>query len=211
LTQSEVWAVNASRDGRTVVAAEGDGTIRWYRADDGHELFTLQILPNRSDSAKSDPTKSDGVLWTPEGFYEATSGAQDVLKWVTNHGPDNPATAIPVSVVSRLHRPVALQLVLDELNTKGVLGAAELICARLAVQKATGSAKPPGGVLHVLAIGVDTSASATRPTMRATWRACFSTARRSGRAKRASTRTSSQFPLSMKRRTAPRFSRQLTT
>ncbi|MBV8439002.1 MAG: caspase family protein [Hyphomicrobiales bacterium] len=130
---------------KVVVAAEGDGTIRWYRADDGRDLLTLQILPNRKD----------WVLWTPEGFYEATDGAQDVLKWVTNHGPDHEATAIPVSKVSRLHRPDALRYVIDELNTKGALGAADLAGARLAVQKATGSAKPPGAVLHVLAIGVD--------------------------------------------------------
>ena len=145
-TKGEAWAVNASKDGRVVVAADGDGTIRWYRADDGRELLALQVLPN----------KKDWVLWTPEGFFEATQGAQDVLKWVTNHGPDKFATAIPVSVVSRLHRPDALRFVLDELNTKGALGAADLAGARLAVQAATGSAKPPGGVLHVLAIGVDT-------------------------------------------------------
>ena len=67
--------MNASRDGRIVVAAHGDGTIRWYRADDGRELLALQVLLN-----KSEPSKSDWVLWTPEGFYEATPGAQDVLK-----------------------------------------------------------------------------------------------------------------------------------
>jgi WD40 repeat protein len=145
VTTDEVWAVNASRDGRVVVSAEGDGTIRWRRAEDGRDLLALQVLPN----------KKDWVLWTPEGFYQASDGAQDVLKWVTNHGPDHEATALPVSKVSRLHRPDALQYVIDELSTKGALGAADLAGARLAVQAATGSAKPPGAVLHVLAIGVD--------------------------------------------------------
>ena len=74
--------MNASKDGRVVVTADGDGAIRWHRADDGRELLTLQVLPNRQG-----PAKWDWVLWTPEGFYEATPGAQDVLKWVTNHGP----------------------------------------------------------------------------------------------------------------------------
>ena len=44
---------------------------------------------------------------------------------------------------------------LQELETARALGIDELTAGRLAVQKATGSAKPPGGVLHVLAIGVD--------------------------------------------------------
>ncbi len=114
-------------------------------ADDGRELLALQVLPN----------KTDWVLWTPEGFYEATPGAQDVLKWVTNHGPDSAATTLPVSAIAKLHRPDALPLVLQELETARALGIADLAAARVRVQTATGSAKPPGGVLHVLAIGVD--------------------------------------------------------
>ena len=74
---------------------------------------------------------------------------------MTNHGPDSAASVLPVSAIPRFHRPDALQLVLQELETARALGIAELTAGRLAVQKATGSAKPPGGVLHVLAIGVD--------------------------------------------------------
>lgn len=99
-SRSEVWSVNASRDGRIVVAAYGDGTIRWHRADNGSELLVLQVLAN----------KNDWVLWTPEGFYEATPGAQDVLKWMTNNGPDKPATTRPVSAIAKLHRPNALPM-----------------------------------------------------------------------------------------------------
>ena len=144
-TRSEIWAINASKDGRILVAAYGDGTIRWHRADDGRELLALQVLPNRTD----------WVLWTPEGFYEATPGAQDVLKWVVNHGPDSAATTLPVSAIPKLHRPDALRLVLNELETARALGIADVSEARLSVQSATGSAKPPGAVLHVLAIGIN--------------------------------------------------------
>jgi WD40 repeat protein len=151
-SRNEVWAVNASKDGRVVVTASYDGAIRWHRADDGRELLALQVLPDR----ERDPAKWDWVLWTPEGFYEATPGAQDVLRWVVNHGPDKAATTLPVSAIAKLHRPDALRLVLDQLETERALGIAEVAAARLDVQTATGSAKPPGGVLHVLAIGVDT-------------------------------------------------------
>ena len=50
--------MNASKDGRVVVTAYGDGAIRWHRADDGRELLALQVLPNK----ESDPTKWDWVL-----------------------------------------------------------------------------------------------------------------------------------------------------
>jgi WD40 repeat protein len=141
----EVLAVNVSKDNRLVIAAYGDGTIRWHRADDGRELLALQVLSN----------EKDWVLWTPEGFYEATAGAQDVLKWVVNHGPDKAATTLPVSAIPRFHRPEALPHVLDEMETAHALGVDDMTQARLDVQAKTGSAKPPGGVLHVLSIGVD--------------------------------------------------------
>ena len=145
-----VWAVNANQDGRLVVAAYGDGTIRWRRADNGAELLALQVLPN-----KGDVTESDWVLWTPEGFYEATPGARDVLRWVVNHGPDRAPTTLPVSAIAKLHRPKALPLVLDNLETARALGIEDMSAARLDVQTKTQSEKPPGAVLHVLTIGVD--------------------------------------------------------
>ena len=107
--------------GGLVVAAYGDGTIRWHRADDERELLALQVLPNGDE-----PARWDWVLWTPEGFYEATRGAEKVLKWVTNHGPDSAVTTLPASAIPRLHRPEALPLVLPELETARALGIAEL-------------------------------------------------------------------------------------
>jgi hypothetical protein len=150
-SRNEIWAVNASKDGRIVVSADGDGAIRWHRANDGRELLALQVLPNK----ESDPTKWDWVLWTPEGFYEATPGAENVLKWVVNHGPDQAGTTLPVSAIAKLHRPNALPHVLDQLETAHALGVDDMTQARLDVQAKTRSAKPPGGVLHVLAVGVD--------------------------------------------------------
>jgi WD40 repeat protein len=38
-----VWGVNLSSDGSIIVAAQGDGTIRWYRASDGEELLAFFV------------------------------------------------------------------------------------------------------------------------------------------------------------------------
>ena len=61
---SIVWAVNITGDGRLVVAAYGDGTIRWHRMSDGVELLAFMPLADRTN----------WVAWTPEGFYAATPG-----------------------------------------------------------------------------------------------------------------------------------------
>src|SRR5215831_13923685 len=143
-TPSYVWAINISGDGRLVVAAQGDGTIRWHRMDDGRELLALYVLAD----------KQNWVAWTPEGFYGATAGAFGVLHWHVNRGFDAAADTVPVNTIPRLRRPDALALVLQELETARALGIADMKAARRDVQIATGSAKAPGARLHVLTIGV---------------------------------------------------------
>jgi hypothetical protein len=140
----EAWAVNITGDGRLVVAAHADGTIRWHRMDDGRELLALYVLSD----------KKNWVAWTPEGFYAATPGAYGVLRWHVNHGADRAAEAVPVSAIPKLNRPDALSLVLQEMETARALGIADLADARHDVQIATGAAKAPGARLHVLTIGI---------------------------------------------------------
>ena len=84
-----VFAINVSGDQHLVVAAYGDGTIRWHHPADGRELLALQVLPD----------KKNWVLWTPEGFYAATPGAHGVLRWLVNRGPDKAADTVPVSAI----------------------------------------------------------------------------------------------------------------
>ena len=138
------WAVNIAGDGRLVVAAYGDGTIRWHRMDDGRELLALYVLAD----------KQNWVAWTPEGFYGATPGAFGVLRWHVNRGFDAAAETVPVSDIPKLRRPDALPFVLQELETARALGIADMKAARRDVQIRTGAAKAPGARLHVLAIGV---------------------------------------------------------
>jgi hypothetical protein len=133
-----------SGDGRLAVAAYGDGTIRWHRMDDGRELLALYVLANRRD----------WVAWTPEGFYDATPGAEKVLKWRVNRGPDAAAFTLPVSAIPQLKRPGALPFVLRELETVRALGLDDLKLARIEVQRKTGAVIRPGAQLHVLAIGL---------------------------------------------------------
>jgi WD40 repeat protein len=75
---SIAWAVNISADGRWVVAGYGDGTIRWHRMEDGQEVLAFFPHANRQD----------WVLWTPEGFYAASPGAEGLIGYHINHGKD---------------------------------------------------------------------------------------------------------------------------
>lgn len=99
-----VWAVNVSADGRWVVAAYGDGTIRWHRASDGVEQ--LAFFPHAD--------KQRWVMWTPSGYFDASPGAEDLIGWHVNNGKDKAADFFPVSRFrERFNRPDILAKVFE--------------------------------------------------------------------------------------------------
>uniref|UniRef100_UPI0006CF669E WD40 repeat domain-containing protein n=1 Tax=Desulfosarcina cetonica TaxID=90730 RepID=UPI0006CF669E len=72
------WAVNITADGRYVVAALGDGTLRWYTVDKGREVLALFVHP-------------DGkrwIAWTPQGFFDASPGGSEIFGYHLNQGAD---------------------------------------------------------------------------------------------------------------------------
>jgi WD40 repeat protein len=81
------WGVNVSADGRLIVVAYGDGTIRWRRWSDGKELLALFV--NRKTL--------NWIAWTPSGYYMASSGGEDLIGWLVNRGWNQPADFFPVS------------------------------------------------------------------------------------------------------------------
>ena len=62
------WQVNLSDDGRWLVAAFSDGTLRWYRQQDGSEQ--LAVFPH--------PDGRRWVAWTPAGYFAASPGGEDL-------------------------------------------------------------------------------------------------------------------------------------
>ena len=101
------WAVNLTGDGRLAVAAFGDGTIRWYRADNGQEL--LAFFPH-----------ADGkrwVLWTPSGYYDASVDGEDLIGWHVNNGPDRAADFFAAwQFRDRFRKPEVIDLILQTLD-----------------------------------------------------------------------------------------------
>jgi hypothetical protein len=68
-TAAQTWAVNLSADGRYVVAAFVDGTLRWFGAADGNERLALLLLSSQDN----------WLAWTPEGHYIAANPADPRL------------------------------------------------------------------------------------------------------------------------------------
>ncbi|MEO8057296.1 MAG: caspase family protein [Burkholderiales bacterium] len=115
---TEVRSVNASADGRLVVSAMADGTLRWWRARDGVLLMTLLAT-------------SDGrwVVWTPSGYYDASAGADQIVGWALGQGPQRPMGYYSLNRFrDRFNRPDvinALLKTLDETEALRTLAAQE--------------------------------------------------------------------------------------
>ena len=110
------FRVAQSPNGRLVVAALGDGTVRWYRALDGVELLAFFL-------------DADGKRWvafTPSGYYAASAGGEDLVGWQVDNGPDRAADFFPASKFrDRFYRPDVVSLVLKTLEeTEAVQQAA---------------------------------------------------------------------------------------
>ena len=69
-----VRAVNVSGDGRFVIAALSDGTIRWFRVRDGREL--LAYFPHAD--------RQEWVAWTPAGYYMSSAHGDNLIGWHLN-------------------------------------------------------------------------------------------------------------------------------
>lgn len=122
------WAVNISRDQRFAVAAFADGTIRWFDLENGLERFAY--FP----CAETD----DWVLWTPEGFFDASENGKELIGYHLNQGEAKEGRFVSVNQLYDLfYRP--------DLIAKRAEGDEEAILHALA---------KIGAVNHVLASGL---------------------------------------------------------
>lgn len=114
-TLSGTWSVNIAGNGEVAVAAFADGTVRWYRINDGQEL--LAFFPH--------PDGQRWVLWNPEGFFDAAPGAEGLVGFHLNRGPDAAAEFVSAAQLADLfYRPDLVTAYLDG-NEKAIAEAKE--------------------------------------------------------------------------------------
>ncbi len=92
---SSAWAVNLSKNGRFALAALGDGTLRWYDTTDGRELLALLVN-----------TDERWIAWTPEGYFDHSDGAANLIGYHINQGKkDSPKFVSSAQIHERFYRP----------------------------------------------------------------------------------------------------------
>lgn len=100
MAPSSVVALNVAGDGSVFLAAYGDGTIRWHRVSDGKEL--VAFFPSAD--------RKRWVMWTPEGYFDASPGGAELIGYHINQGKDKEAKFLPVSYLYDVfYRPDIVQ------------------------------------------------------------------------------------------------------
>ncbi len=119
--QGSAWAVNISGNGKIVVAAQNGGVINWYSMSNGELLLTLFAHPDNKR----------WVLYTPSGYYDASSGAEELIGWHLNNGAENEAYFFPASKFrNKYYRPDIIDNILITLDEDEAVRIANLASNR---------------------------------------------------------------------------------
>lgn len=102
------WNVVVTADGRSAIATLGDGTLRWYRMEDGVEY--LALFPHAAGE--------EWIAWTPQGYYVSSNYGDNFVGWHLNRGRERSADFFRAVQFERiLYRP---DVVLDHFRARGL-------------------------------------------------------------------------------------------
>jgi WD40 repeat protein len=93
--EGAVWSVAVSPDGALLVSGGNDQTVRLWNVETRELIVTLFY-------------GSDGewVMWTPQGYYTGSPGADKIVGWQVNKGPQSAAEYITADQLrAHLNRP----------------------------------------------------------------------------------------------------------
>ena len=142
------WGVNITADGRFVVAALGDGTVRWYTFDKGEEVLALFV----------DRDLQRWVAWNPDGFFTFENGGDALIGYLINHGSDQAGEFVKVD---QLREVFYRKDLIDEILKPH--GGVRVLAARNRV----------GDISQILAGGLPPKSSWSRPPKRRQQRSIY--------------------------------------
>jgi WD40 repeat protein len=128
------WHLAWSTDGRWLLVACGDGTVRWLRARDGSEQLAVFVHADRQR----------WVAWTPSGHYSASPGGEDLVGWHQNGGADRRGDFFPASRLrASQYRPDVIAAVLSSGDAVLALDQSNQALGRVKEVPVASKALPP--------------------------------------------------------------------
>jgi len=129
------YQINVSADERWVVAAVGDGSLRWYALEQGTETLGAFVHKNGED----------WVVWRADGFYKSSPRGDTYFGWLTNAGDSEaPRFVRAVQVERKLYRPDLVGPTLTQRDSPDLSGTLASTLAQLAAPQVTIESIRPG-------------------------------------------------------------------
>ncbi len=119
--RSFVTSLSESADGRFLTTSSTDRTICLWSLEDFYmgtapvePLLTLFIVD-----------EDDWIMWTPQGYYDASPGSGDLVGWHVNHGVHQVAAFYPLHQFrAQLYRPDLVNYVLQQASVAAAIAQA---------------------------------------------------------------------------------------
>lgn len=94
------FGLNISSNGNMFAAAVSDGTIRWYTMETASEIVALFSIPD----------KKLWIVWSPEGYFDASPGSEELIGFHLNNGINQSAEFISMNnLYDVFYRPDIIQ------------------------------------------------------------------------------------------------------
>ncbi|MEO5345443.1 MAG: hypothetical protein H7834_03575 [Magnetococcus sp. YQC-9] len=103
-TPGPVWAVNVSGNGKWVIAAMGDGTIRWYDVMRGEESMALFVHKDQQRWA----------VWSPWNFFAVSASGASLVGWHINRGKGHLAEFYPSDRFPQYQKPEFFKMLFQQ-------------------------------------------------------------------------------------------------
>lgn len=101
--EGETWAVSELASRGILLSGNSDQTIKFWNINNGENILTLFVASD-----------NEWVIWTPQGFYEASAGGEKYIGWHINKGKNKLAEFHDVSAFSRhFHRRDVIEKMLE--------------------------------------------------------------------------------------------------
>jgi len=128
----EVWAVAPSPDDRFLLSASHDQTLRIWDLDRSAPVLSLFFAGD------------DWIAGTPEGYYAASPGGEQLMGWHVNKGPRAMASYYPASQFRKsLYRPDVIKRLLDAGSLDKALADADAASGQRSQRTEVAQVLPP--------------------------------------------------------------------
>ncbi len=92
---SDIWSVSITPDGRLLVSSSADQTLRVWNA------ATLELVVTLFQT-----TDGRWIMWTPQGYYDGSPDAGEMIGWALSRGPSRSALYVSAAQLgTTLYRP----------------------------------------------------------------------------------------------------------